>query len=121
MNEALERPGGSKAHGEQSILRPQRNLPDLRVIAGNPVGKREGAIRIDAGLKTHHTLEGEPVHCARNTATVTSGIRSQAHEIEPVPENQPEKEDSCKQSRKYHGPSRFRSARSTKPIPLAFP
>ena len=88
MDEGLQRPSGSKSHRKQMVLGPQRNLPEVRIVAGDAMGQRQRSITVDAGLKTGQTLQRQAVHGACNAAPITTGIRSQAHKVQPVPEDQ---------------------------------
>src|SRR5690242_18790733 len=101
------------------VLRPQGNLLKIRVVPANAMRQSQCAVGIDTRLQAVEGLKRKPVRHACDAEAIPARVRRQAHEIQPVADNQAQQEGSCKESGKYHGPSRFRSESAAEP--LAFP
>ena len=85
------------------ILWTQGDLLKIRIVAGNAVGEHQGAASVDPCLKAGQTVRRESISASGNSTAVSSGIRRESYEVQPVSENQPDTEDTGEEPRKDHG------------------
>src|SRR5262249_50556217 len=103
MNHTLERPGGPKTHREQMILRAKNDLLKIRIVAGNAMRERQGTIGVDLCLEAGQTVPRESIPAPRNSTPVSTGIRREAHKVQPVSQYQSDEEYASEQPRKHNG------------------
>src|SRR5688572_11226828 len=103
MNDPLDGPRGPETHREQVILRAQRDLLKIREIPGNAVRQRQRAVGVELRLKTCEAVHAKSVKTACNAATIPSGIRGQAYEVEPISKNQSNEEHAREEASQPHG------------------
>src|SRR5215510_11402228 len=103
MDHTLERPGGPKTHRKQMILWTKNDLLKIRIVAGNAMRQRQGAIGVDLRLEAGQTVRRESIPAPRNSTPVSTSIRREAHKVQPVSQYQSDEEDTGEKPREHHG------------------
>lgn len=103
MNEAFDRPCCPEFSGEETVLWTDGNLGEVGVPPRYAMRQHQDSIRTETFADGIQGYASPLIRASGHTTAIPHGIRSEADKIDPISDQQSEKEGTGKKTCEEHG------------------